>query len=96
MNLDRNEMAEGARKARRALGKPEPDDTSSDKPKTQAERRAEWLKHGSAEQRAKPDTTSTTRHIEGYAARDFGRPPSSYAIGERKIAMDGTVWTRAA
>lgn len=96
MILDRNEMAEGAAMARRALGKPESSDTSSDKPKTQAERRAEWLKQSGAEQRAKPDTTSTTRHIEGYAARDFGRAPSSYAIGERKIAMDGSVWTRAA
>ena len=103
MTFNRSEIGNGAAWARRTLGKDRAPVTTQPgtAPQTRAplsDRIAAW----SAKCREEDVTQSagaqpqTRTVVAGAAAYDTGRLPSSYGIGERKVAMDGSVWTRAA
>ena len=57
--------------------------------KSYEQRILEWGAKCRAEAAASATTTVT-----GAAARSVGRFPSSFAVGERRVAMDGTQWQR--
>lgn len=103
MTFNRSEIQDGAVWARRALGKDRAPATTQ--PGTAAQTRAplsDRIAAWSAKCRQEDATRSagsepqTRTVVTGAAAYNFGRFPSSYGIGERKVAMDGSVWTRAA
>ena len=90
MTINRQDIAEGAAWARRALRKPE----RADAVQTPSERRAAWLKEQAGErqperpaaERISPETFQTRSELH--------RPGTDFSLGAERFAADGSRWRR--
>ena len=90
MSINRQDVADGAAWARRALRKPEP--ASTERKPTQAERIATW----SARNRVDETKDTQSRSAIEQTRRDLHTPGSAFAVGGERYAADGTLWRRTA
>ena len=90
MSINRQDVADGAAWARRALRKPEAAETEREL--TQAERIAAW----SARNDEVEATGTQTRMAVEQTRSDLQTPGSAFTVGAERYAADGSRWRRTA